>query len=381
MPSPTFGARGVLIDAVAMAVREAWEANGDKRVAYKRLAATLRRTLGNEGLAQRALPAAVHLFKLQSRPAGDIEAPHIAVLSLCPHCRRLKLIEERQPYRNKVRMEVLRDVEWMRRQFEDLHHTDEDIARDLNCCKQSVAMWRNRHGIEPPNRNRAFMDERVLRELLVDKKLAPGEVAAELGCEVCTVRNWAKELGVVPNCRDFAHCTFEWWNDRVQAGWSQYRMATAAGIVKHAVQHHLKKWGLYKWVGCRARKPNYPQLYVPGWLRRELARKGATFVKIARKVGCSETSVTYAAKKLCLIDQRRPPGPSPWTKDPEWYRERFKQKMTAEQMAEEAGVKVKSIQNYLSELGLLREYWQEVERWGDKSFASTRKMVLAGTLK
>jgi len=381
VPSPTFGARGVLVDAVAMAVREAWEANGDKLVAYKRLAATLRRTLGSEGLAQRALPAAVRLFNLQDRPAGDIEAPHIAVLSLCPHCRKLKLIEERAPYRGKVRMEVLRDLEWMRRQFDDLHRTDQDVARDLNCCKQSVAMWRNRHGIEPPKANRAYMDERVLRDLLVDKKLAPGEVAAELGCEVHTVRNWAKELGVVPNCRDFAHCTFDWWNDRVQAGWTQHRMAAAAGIVKHAVQYHLKKWGLYKWVGSRGRKPKYPQLYEPGWLRKELARKGASFAKIARKVGCSETTVTYAAKKLELIDPKRPPRPSPWTRDPEWYRERFKRKMTIEQMADEVGVRVKTINNYMSELGLLPEYWRVVERWGDKSLTSTRKMVLAGMLK
>lgn len=381
MPSPTFGARGVLIDAVAMAVREAWEANGDKRVAYRRLAATLRRTLGDEALAARALPAAVRLFNLQSRPAGEIEPPHIAVLSLCPHCRKMKLIEERAPYRNKVRMEVLRDRDWMRRQFEDLHRTDDDIAKDLNCCKQSVAMWRNRHSIAPPKVNRSYMDDRVLRELLIEKKLAPGEVAAQLGCEVYTVRNWARELGVVPNCRDFAHCTFEWWNDRVQAGWTQYRMAKAAGIVNHSVQYHLKKWGLYKSVGSRGRKPKYPQLYVSGWLRTELARKGATFAKIARKVGCSETSVAYAAKKLGLIDAKRPPRPSPWTKDPDWYRERFKRRMTAQQMADEVGIKVKTIQNYLSELGLLPQYWQEVERWGDKSFASTREMVLSGTLR
>ena len=381
MPSPTFGARGVLVDAVAMAVREAWEANGDKRVAYKRLAATLRRTLGNEALAQRALPAAVQLFNLQDRPAGDIEAPHIAVLSLCPHCRKVKLIEERAPYRNKVRMEVLRDRDWMRRQFEDLHRTDEDLAKDLNCCKQSVAMWRNRHGIAPANQNRAYMDDRVLRELLIDRKLAPGEAAAELGCAVYTVRNWAKELGVVPNCRDFAHLRFEWWNDRVQAGWTQYAMANAAGIVKHAVQYHLKKWGLYKWVGSRGRKSQYPQLYVPDWLRRQLDREGATFAKIARKVGCSETAVTYAAKQLGLIDQKRPPRPSPWTKDPDWYRERFKRKMTVQQMADEVGIKPKSINNYMSELRLLPEYWHKVERWGDKSFTRTRKKVLAGMLK
>lgn len=381
MPSPTFGARGVLIDAVAMAVREAWEANGDKRVAYRRLGATLRRTLGDEVLADRALPAAVQLFNLQSRPAGDIEVPHIAVLSLCPHCRKVKLIEERAPYRNKVRMEVLRDRDWMRRQFDDLHRNDEDVARDLNCCKQSVAMWRNRHGIEPPKANRAYMDDRILRELLVDKKLAPGEVAAKLGCEVYTVRNWARELGVVSNPRHFAHCSFEWWNDRVQAGWTQYRMAAAAGIVNHAVQYHLKKWGLYKWVGSRGRKPRYPQLYEPAWLRRELARKGATFVSIARKVGCSETSVTYAAKKLGLIDQNRPPRPSPWTRDPEWYRERFKRGVTVEQMAVEVGIKVKSIQNYIGELKLAAEYWRAVERWGAKSFARTRKKVSTATLR
>jgi hypothetical protein len=123
MPSPTFGVRGVIVDAVAYAVREAWTVP-DRAVRPRVVHAALRRLLG-EAPGNRALDLGLAALALQPEaPAGDVEPPAIAALALCARCKRVKLKEERRPFRGKVRMEVLRDPAWMHRQFEQLRRSD-----------------------------------------------------------------------------------------------------------------------------------------------------------------------------------------------------------------------------------------------------------------
>lgn len=361
MPSPTFGAKGVVVDAIAQAVREAWATNGVPPAQV--VQHTLRRILDDK-LADRVLGVTLDLLRIQPRPpAGDEDVPTVAVLDLCVRCRKVKLIGQRRPYRGRVKMEILRDPEWVRRQFERLHCSQEEIAGRLGCCVQSVQMWRRRHGIAPPKSLRPWMDAGVLKKLLVDRRLAPGTAAMELGCEVCSIRQWAKRLEIL-TARQYAHCTREWWADRVAAGWTKFEMARHAGIVSHAALFHLRKWGLDWKVGAKGRKPQHTQLYEPGWLRRQLVDRREKFVDVARRVGCSPSAVSAAAKKLGIYERRSRDIPMPWTKDPEWYRERFRRRNDITAMAAEAGVKEKSIQNYMGELGLLEEYWVALERDG-----------------
>lgn len=366
MPSPTFGARGVVVDAVAFAVREAWTcADRKRRPQVVNLA--LRRIVGDR-LADQVLLSTLSLLDAQPEPpTGDIEPP-AAVLDVCVRCRRVKLIEERKPYRGKVRMEFLRDRHWMTRQFERLGRTDDDVAEQLGCCKASVRKWRNKFGIQPGRYNRPWMHETTMRRLIVDKRLAPGEIAQQFEIEAYTVRSWASLLGIANGKNGvWAHHSRQWWLERVTAGWTQYRMAQAAGIVPHAVLWHLRKWGLHTertpYERARLRKPTYPQLYEPNWLATQLKNHGRRpgFKLIADKVGCSPSAVKAAAAKLGLLNGNGRQRPTPWTKDPEWYRERFMQLKTAEEIAVEVGLKEKSIMNYIGELGLLDEYHQSVE--------------------
>jgi len=363
VPSPTFGARGVVVDTVAFAVREAWSC-ADRKQRPQVVNLALRRILGDQ-LADQVLLSALTLLEIQSEPPDhDIEAP-AAVLELCVRCRKVKLIEERKPYRGKVRMEFLRDRQWMTRQFERLGRTDDDVALELGCCKISVRHWRNKFDIDPGKYHKPWMHEATMKRLIVDKRLAPGEIAEQLGIEVHSVRNWASRLGIANGKNGvWAYHGRQWWLERVAAGWTQYRMAEAAGIVKHAVLFHLRKWDLHTdrtpYERARLRKPKYVQLYEPNWLADQLKRHGPAFTLIASKVGCSPTTVKAAAQKLGLLNGRRD-LPTPWTKDPEWYLERFTRRQTALEMAVEVGIKEKSIMNYMGELDLLDEYHQVVE--------------------
>jgi transposase-like protein len=372
MPQPTFGARGVLVDAVAMAVREAWAVEAGARRNY--VATTLRRLVG-DALADQALVAALKLLDLQpAAPTGDIEPPATALLSLCARCKQIKLREQRRPYRGKIHMEVLRDAEWMRRQFERLGRTDQDLAEDLQCHLKSVTQWRNRHGILPHKSNRKYMDPERLHRLIHVDRLAPGEIAEKLECDAATVQRWARQLGVVRTYKEHAHHTEAWWRERVHAGWTYYRMAEAAGIKKHSVFWHLRKWGLYTRKGSRASLPRYPQLYEAEWLARAL--DGTTeYARVAREVGCSASTVKFAAVKLGLVAPKNPPRPTPWVHDPAWYHERLARRMTAEQMAAEVGLQAKSVLNYMIALDVAPEYYRLVERWHAEELAKTRERI------
>jgi len=366
MPSPKFGTRGVVVDAVAFAVREAWSC-ADRKQRPQVVNLALRRILKDK-LADRVLSSALTLLTIQPEPpTGDIEPP-TAVLDLCVRCRRVKLIEERKPYRGKIRMEFLRDHDWMTRQFEKLGKRDVDVAGELGCCLTSVRYWRNKHGIEPGKYNKPWMHEATMRRLIVDKRLAPGEIAKELGIGAYTVRQWAARLGIATGKNGvWAHHSRQWWLERVIAGWTQYQMAEAAGIVKHAVIYHLRKWELHTertpYERARLAKPRFPQLYAPNWLAEQLKKHGPKpgFAAIADKVGCAPTTVKAAAQKLGLLNGNGRRVATPWTKDRDWYRERFAKRQTALKIAAEVGIKEKSIMNYMGELGLLDEYHQSVE--------------------
>lgn len=378
--SPRFGVRGVVVDAIATAVREAWAvpatANG---VAVMQRA--LRRILGDP-LGEQAISAAVAVLRVQPEvPVGDLEPP-AAELQLCVRCRQVKLKEERKPYRGKTRMEFLRDPQWMARQFEQMGKGDAQVAAELGCCQQSVMEWRQRHHIEPGKQHQPWMHEATMRRLIVDRRLAPGEVGKELGCDPGTARRWASRQGIATGKRGWAHQERAWWTERVAAGWTQYAMAEGAGIVTHAVLYHLRKWGLWTkrtpYERSHLKQPTYRQLYEPNWLRRQLATyagRGA-YAGIARKVGCSPTAVAAAAKKLGLHQPHAPALPTPWTKDAAWYRERIAKRITVAQMATETGCKEKSIWNYMGKLGVLEDYYQQVERWGDRALARVRAHTL-----
>lgn len=226
------------------------------------------------------------------------------------------------------------------------------------------------------------MSEAVLRRLLLTQGKAPGEAAAALGCEVHSVRQWARRLGVITDPAQYAHNTKAWWVARVRAGMTQYAMAQAAGIVSHAALYHLRKWGLHvartPYEAARLRRPKFPKLYEPGWLRARLNGRGS-LVKVARQLGCTPTAVSHAAEVLGLLAKGRA-VPSPWARDPAWYRARFALRRTVAEMAAEVGVKEKSVWNYLGQLGLLEEYHRAVERWGDKELLATRRRTAARML-
>lgn len=371
MPPVYFGARGVIIDAVAMAIREAWAApDGRRRVPV--LETTLRRILGRE-LGDRVFLTALHLFHLQATPpAGDLEPPTNAELVLCLRCRQIKIRGEHRPPRGMWKLAVLRDPAWMERQFEIQRRSDREVAAELRCTPGCVAYWREYHKIDAPRTHQPYMSAAWLRERLIDRQLAPGEVADEAGSRPGVIREWARRLGVVAHGRQWAYFTREWWTERIARGLSHNALGRAAGIVEHSVVHHLRKWGLFEErppaVRSRLAQPRFPQLYAPGWLRAELALverrrpQDRGYAAIAAKVGSTENAVRRAAQALGLIPRGLGRPPTPWSNDPSWYRARFQQGRTVEQLAAEAGVKVKSIWNYLAELGLLEEYHTAVER-------------------
>jgi hypothetical protein len=333
------------------------------------LEAALRRILGRP-LADRVFLTALKLYHLQpAPPSGDTEPPTVAELTLCLRCRELKT--QRKPPRGHWKLAILRDPIWMSRQFENRGRSDTEVAAELHCTVGSVAYWRAVHKIDAPRTHQPYMSATWLRERLVDHQLGPGEAAAEAGCRSSVIRDWARQLGVVTGGRDYAYFKREWWTDRIARGFSHNALGRAAGIVEHAVPHHLRKWGLFEErpaeIRSRLAKPTFPQLYEPGWLAnalRNLPRlrpRDRGFVAIAQLVGCSEAAVKRAAESLGLLPRRYDRPPTPWAGDVSWYRERFAQRRTVEEMAQEAGIKPKSIWNYLAKLGLLDEYHAQVE--------------------
>lgn len=382
MPSPRFGTPGILVDAVAYAVREGWACTDPgRRVAV--LQASLRRSVG-DAMAGNALASALTLLRLQpDGPAGDVEPASVAELTHCVRCRQVKLSEDRHVMRHRsAGLAFLRDAKWMERQFERLGRKDQDVAYELKVSKMSVQIWRHRHGIDPGKEHRVWMQADWMRKHLVDEGLAPGEVAQLAGCEVHSVIQWARRLGVMPKDRRgkpiFAHHHREWWVERLgrTPTPTQYALAKMAGLKPHVVLYHLRKWGLYNPDrASKKRKPKYTRLYEPGWLAGQLQH--STKAAIARKVGCNESAVLFAAKKLGLAATKASSKPSPWTKDPEWWREHFRAQRSLDEMAAAAGISRKSAVNYIGELGLLDEYHREVERWSEEQLERTRRAVAA----
>lgn len=383
MPSPRFGER-VVADAVSMAIREAWACQqADRRPAVLSLA--LRRIMGEE--AGEVMGAALKILEAQPRsPQTDVEPAGSMELALCARCRVVKLPEERAvPHNSPASLAFLRDAKWLTRQVEVLHLGDEEIARNLRCCKASVWIWRTRHGIRPGKEAKPHLQRDWLHQKLVVERLAPGEVATLAGVQAVEIRQLARDRGVGIEIRPYGHGRFAhhyagWWVERCSRTPqpTQYALAKMAGIVTHAVLWHLRKYGLYNPDrDSKKRKPKHTQLYVPGWLQEQLQTR--TTVEIAREVGCTEGNVRTARMKMQLANPRapRPSSQCPWTHDPEWYRSRYPQRPTLQDLAQQAGCSVKSILNYMGELGLRREYAERVGRWSDEALRKTRVATLA----
>ena len=393
MPSPRFGAPGTIVDCVALAVRDAWAAAPDQRT--RALTLALRRQLGNV-VPERVVQAAMLLLDAQPKaPKSDVEPVFGQQITLCTRCRAVKLTEERAlPYSVGNSHAYLRDPKWMRRQVEVLHQGDAEIAKVLGCVLQTVRMWRNRHGIPPGKSTAPHLQESWLRKKLIDERLAPGEVAELAGVEPEAIRQLARDRGIRlaaprtgerghPDIGAWAHHYREWWVERLERDPqpTQHALAKMAGIKSHAVLWHLRKHDLFNPDrASKKRKPKHAQLYVPGWLEAQLQTK--TKVQIAREVGCEESNVAYAERKMRLADTSRPAPAAglagmPWNHDPEWWRSRFPAKPSIEDLAAEAGVKVKTCYTLMSKHGVLREYHNLVGRWSDGELQKTRRKVLA----
>ena len=141
-----------------------------------------------------------------------------------------------------------------------------------------------------------------------------------------------------------------WLRDSVeQRGVSPSGLARELGVGILEVHTALMAAGV-GWTGRRP--PNYPQLYVKGWLAEQFAA-GGSVRSIAETVGCSASAVRLAADKLGIARRRFAVPTFPELHDPEWLRERYvAQGHTSQEIATMIGCTTNSVLRALRAAGI-----------------------------
>jgi AraC-like DNA-binding protein len=355
-PSPHWSPVAVnevpIFQALAAAQHDAWHAP-DHDTAHRVFAQRLRQLLGEDRAEVVRLSASI-LFALQpERPVGYDAPPANAPFVICPRCQRLKGSKSAAPQHGRVKLEALRDREWLAAQFAR-GRTCKAIAEQLQCSPSNVVYYAERHELEPPRTENARERRDAICALHRGGK-APGEIARELVIPVFEVREALTAEGLATKKRGHHYFAPEWWIERIrQMQWTTRECARAAGIRPHECAYWLNKFGLDHITKARAtkkgqrRKPKYPELADPQRLA-ELLREHKSYEAVGRVLGCSPSLVSRWARDLLAVGKRHENFVVHAAKS--WWVERLDRGLTTWQLAEEAGIAEKSAREKLRTLG------------------------------
>lgn len=346
MPSLVYAAPSApaLPQAIAAAFTAAWVAT-DPAQGRRIFVATLRQILGAEH-SDRAIEAALTLFNLQpTAPAGFEREPAGTCFRLCPRCQTIQSARHQAPYRQRVKLEILRDADWLQRQFE-AKRTAEAIAARLGCTAGSVLYWAEKHGLQTYRTESAEEFAAAVRRLHLSGE-APGTIARRLESTMSRVRKSLATQGLANGKGGHHYFTPDWWIERLERRhMTLYQATREAGIKPHAGMYYVNRFGLTHITQANRNKkgdrhgPRHPALRDSAQLA-ELLRVHRTYQAVATVVGVSPTCVSKAARDVLGVGLRHRQFVA--HSAPSWWTERLEAGKTAWELAAEAGIAEKSI--------------------------------------
>lgn len=353
MPSPTWSKTSAapIAAALAAAVHQAWM--GPAEGASNRFLHALRQTLTPEEFAAVELLALQVFHHQPVPPSGYVVPPPSAHLELCPRCLKIRKTPFTAPQRGRIKMEALRDADWLQGQFE-MGRSAKDVARITACTTSNVVRWADVHGIELP-RTKSAAELNAQVSAMHRNGDAPGTIARALELPVYRIREVLKRTGMATKKKGQHYHAAEWWRVRLQdRGMTKAACAREAGIKSHNANYYLDKFGLQHLVDRnRKRTRKYPQLFDQAYLRDLLRRHDDNFESAAAEVGCAPTLISRRARDILGRDAKHS-NHLPHS-EPSWWRERLDAGMTTWEMAEEAGIEEKSAMERLRILGWTAE--------------------------
>ena len=360
MPSPRWSdaREAPLFQALAAAQHAAWRVPGDRR----RAAFTERfRQLAGPARAELLLSSALAIFDTQSAPpAGFQDPPANMHFDCCPRCQVVSSKRYGQAPNGRVKLNALRDREWLDRQL-SVGRSHDGIARQLGCSAATIKLWIDKHGLDRV-RHKQNDDEIAA---LHDAGLAPGEISEKLDITVKSVRDTLKRTRGITVHEGHHYHKKEWWIERlVTKQMTTFDCARAAGIRTHAAYFWLKKFSLQEVVrgrSCRVLRRRwrykYPQLADPAQLKA-LMEKHRSYEGVALEVTGSRHGATNV-KTWWLTHFGSPPENLKYRrgknaterKNRSWWTDRLDRGYTMLQLAEEAGITEHSAIERLRVLG------------------------------
>lgn len=354
MPSPTWCRPGSppIAAAIAAAIHHAWL--GPEEGASNRFADAFRKMVGPEAYEEHELRA-LDIFFLQPRPPeGYDPPPSSAHLLICPRCQKLRRTKYTAPQNGRLQLQALRDPDWIQAQFDRGKNTV-TLAERLDCTPSLIVDWCDKHGILPP-RTASVAEFDAGVAALHSAGEGPGFIARKLDTTAMHVRQSLKRQGLATKKRGHVYFEREWWRARLEdRRMTKHACSREAGIKPHAATYWVKRFGLSH--RCHKRRAvTYPILADPVTLRELLWRHNDCYEGAAREVGCSPSWVSYWARRL-LGRAKKHENDVPHGRR-EWWVERLERGLTTWEMAEEAGIKEKSVREALRVRDLLAEAYK-----------------------
>ena len=360
MPSPRWSAPAEtpVFQALAAAQHAAWNVSPE----HRRATFTERfRQLTDRETVDRHLAAALTIFDAQSSPpAGYVDPPANMHFACCPNCQRLNAKAFSQAPNGRVKLNALRDRDWLDRQLAN-GQTAGDIANRLGCTRPAVNVWIDRHGLE--RRRLMVHDDEVAA--LHDAGLAPGEISRKLDVPVDKVRGALKRTRAVTNKEGHHYFRKEWWTLRVvEREMTTRQCAADAGIAVNACPFWLKRFGLSHITAARScavtkRRPSlkYPQLADAAQLQA-LMEKHRSYEQVSLAIAGKRTSagnvknwwLYHFGAPPAWIGNGRPGKRVPHS-DREWWTTRLDRGDTMQQIADELGIVLDSVRERLRAFG------------------------------
>lgn len=352
MPSPTWSKRAepTVAAAIAAATHHAWM--GPEEGASNRFLEALRKMVGPDVLESIEMTA-LRVFQLQPRAPDGYEVPPNVHLQLCPGCQRLRKTKHTAPQHGRIKLEALRDPNWLAAQFE-AGRSVPAVADQLGCAPGNVIWWADKHGVKTPRAQAAFeFDGHVAHRHVAGE--APGAIARALETTVQRVRDSLRRQGLATEKKGHHYFEAEWWRERLaDRGMTKLACAREAGIQAHNANYYLDKFGLQHLVDRnRRRTRKYPQLDDAAFLRDLLRRHQDNYESAAREVGCASSYISRKARDV-LGRAKKHHNHVPHS-DPQWWRARLDRGATTWEMAEEAGILETTARERLRQLGWTAE--------------------------
>jgi hypothetical protein len=274
----------------------------------------------------------------------------------------------------RVALEVLRDREWLERKLL-AGNTADHLAAKLKCTRATIVNWIHKHGLEEHlQRKFKVHDEEIATRHNAGQ--SPGTIANALGIRASDVSRVLVRLrlvGLAPHPFGHHHFRKEWWIDRlVHRRLTVRACAQEAGITPHNGTYWVKKFGLQEHsqanscgVTRRRHAYKYPQLADPAQLKALMdthrSYEGVALAVCGRRSGGGNVKTWwlkhFGAPPANLKSKARAERAKLAVVNalphlaPEWWVERLNKGATMLELAEEAGIELRSAAERLRKFG------------------------------